>query len=119
MPAPGDVLADRYRIGALLGSGGMATVHRAHDDRLDRFVLAAGDKAVNTTREDAVEAVRAGAAPNGVQAVCDTVGTVPLLEALIPTMRTWVTNEYEHNALRADGDRVLDRLLGLARGTTP
>ena len=39
--------------------------------------------------------------------------------ALIPTMRTWVTNEYEHNALRADGDRVLDRLIGMTRGTTP
>jgi pimeloyl-ACP methyl ester carboxylesterase len=39
--------------------------------------------------------------------------------ALVPTMRTWVTNEYEHNALRVDGDRVLDRLIGLARGSTP
>jgi pimeloyl-ACP methyl ester carboxylesterase len=39
--------------------------------------------------------------------------------ALVPTMRTWVTNEYEHNGLRADGDRVLDRLIGLARGSTP
>ncbi len=37
--------------------------------------------------------------------------------AMIPTMRTWVTNEYEHNGLRADGERILDRLLGLARGT--
>jgi pimeloyl-ACP methyl ester carboxylesterase len=35
---------------------------------------------------------------------------------LVPTMRTWVTNEYEHNGLRVDGARVLDRLLGLARG---
>jgi len=27
-----------------------------------------------------------------------------------------VTSEYEHNALRADGDRVLGRLIDLARG---
>ena len=39
--------------------------------------------------------------------------------SLIPTMRTWVTNEYEHNGLGVDGHRVLDRLLGLARGRTP
>ena len=25
--------------------------------------------------------------------------------------KTWVTNEYEHNGLRADGERILDRLL--------
>jgi hypothetical protein len=29
---------------------------------------------------------------------------------------TWVTSEYEHNGLRADGERILDRLLGIARG---
>ena len=28
----------------------------------------------------------------------------------------WLTNEYEHNGLRADGDRVLGRLIDLARG---
>ena len=39
--------------------------------------------------------------------------------SMVPTMRTWVTNEYEHNALRVDGDRVLDRLIGMARGTEP
>jgi pimeloyl-ACP methyl ester carboxylesterase len=31
-------------------------------------------------------------------------------------LRPWVTNEYEHNGLRADGERILGRLIGLARG---
>ena len=36
--------------------------------------------------------------------------------ALVRGTRAWVTNEYEHNGLRADGDRILGRLLDLARG---
>jgi pimeloyl-ACP methyl ester carboxylesterase len=36
--------------------------------------------------------------------------------ALTPGLRPWVTNEYDHNGLRADGARVLDRLVDLARG---
>ena len=36
--------------------------------------------------------------------------------ALIRGLRPWLTNEYEHNALRADGARVLGRLIDLARG---
>jgi pimeloyl-ACP methyl ester carboxylesterase len=31
-------------------------------------------------------------------------------------LRTWLTDEYEHNALRADGGRVLGRLIDLVRG---
>ncbi|MFG3497761.1 alpha/beta fold hydrolase [Streptomyces sp. NPDC047928] len=31
-------------------------------------------------------------------------------------LRTWVTDEYEHDGVRASGTRVLDRLLALARG---
>jgi hypothetical protein len=30
--------------------------------------------------------------------------------------RTWNTNENEHNGLRADGERILGRLIDLARG---
>ncbi len=30
--------------------------------------------------------------------------------------RVWLTNEYLHNGLRADGARVLDRLIAMARG---
>jgi pimeloyl-ACP methyl ester carboxylesterase len=43
--------------------------------------------------------------------------------AAIPRLRPWITNEYEHSALRSDGERVLDRLIDLVRGrvftTTP
>src|SRR5260221_1639386 len=38
MPIVGDVLADRYRLEAVLGVGGMASVYRAVDLRLDRQV---------------------------------------------------------------------------------
>ena len=36
--------------------------------------------------------------------------------ALLPGMRPWLTDEYHHNGLRTGGARVLDRLIGLARG---
>lgn len=36
--------------------------------------------------------------------------------AQVPGMRTWVTSEYDHNGLRADGARILGRLFDLVRG---
>jgi pimeloyl-ACP methyl ester carboxylesterase len=36
--------------------------------------------------------------------------------AQIRGLRAWLTNEYEHNGLRADGARVLGHLIDLARG---
>jgi pimeloyl-ACP methyl ester carboxylesterase len=36
--------------------------------------------------------------------------------AAVRGLRPWVTSEYEHNGLRADGDRILGRLLDLVRG---
>ena len=36
--------------------------------------------------------------------------------AVIRGLRPWITNEYEHNGLRADGERVLGRLIDLTRG---
>ena len=36
--------------------------------------------------------------------------------ATIRGMRTWQTDEFEHNGLRADGERVLGRLIDLVRG---
>ncbi len=34
----------------------------------------------------------------------------------VRSMRAWITNEYAHNGLRADGERILGRLLDLVRG---
>jgi pimeloyl-ACP methyl ester carboxylesterase len=31
--------------------------------------------------------------------------------AKIPNSKAWITNEYEHNGLRADGERILDKLI--------
>jgi hypothetical protein len=36
--------------------------------------------------------------------------------AAISGLRPWVTSEYDHNGLRADGGRVLGHLLDLTRG---
>jgi pimeloyl-ACP methyl ester carboxylesterase len=36
--------------------------------------------------------------------------------AHIRGLRPWLTNEYQHNGLRADGERVLGHLIDLARG---
>jgi pimeloyl-ACP methyl ester carboxylesterase len=36
--------------------------------------------------------------------------------AQVRGLRTWITDEYIHNAIRADGERVLDRLIDMARG---
>jgi hypothetical protein len=36
--------------------------------------------------------------------------------AQVRGLRAWVTSEYEHNGLRADGGRILGRLIDLVRG---
>jgi pimeloyl-ACP methyl ester carboxylesterase len=36
--------------------------------------------------------------------------------ATVRGLKPWITNEYEHNGIRADGERVLDRLIDMVRG---
>ena len=36
--------------------------------------------------------------------------------AMVPNFHAWITSEYDHNGLRVDGDRILGRLIDLARG---
>ena len=35
--------------------------------------------------------------------------------AAIPNLRVWATNEFDHNGIRAEGEKVLSRLLDLSR----
>ena len=77
MPVPGAVLAGRYRIIAPLGAGGMATVHRARDERLERDVAIkillpnpAGDPVLAARFEREARSLAAAAHP-GVVAVFD------------------------------------------------
>ena len=35
---------------------------------------------------------------------------------VVPNVKLWITNQYEHNALRADGEAVVGRLLQMVRG---
>jgi hypothetical protein len=41
--------------------------------------------------------------------------SLPTAEA-VRGLRTWVTNEYEHDGLRVSGGKVLDRLIAMTRG---
>ncbi len=66
------------------------------------------------------DALRASDVP-GAAAVYAVDAYVPLefsLEtaALLPRLHPWITSQYEHNGLRADGAHVMDRLIGLATG---
>jgi hypothetical protein len=33
-------------------------------------------------------------------------------------LKYWLTSEYEHNGIRMDGERILDKLISLNRGDT-
>ena len=37
--------------------------------------------------------------------------------AIMPNAKAWITNEYEHNGLRADGEHILDRLITMGEQT--
>ena len=88
MPAVGDLLADRYRIDARLGAGGMGTVWRAHDVRLDRDVAVkvlmpsfAGDPVLTERFDREARALAAVASPHviAIHDVVTTAGIDPFL----------------------------------------
>jgi eukaryotic-like serine/threonine-protein kinase len=88
MPAIGDLLADRYRIDTRLGAGGMGTVWRAHDLRLDRDVAVkvlmpsfAGDPVLTERFDREARALAAVASPHviAIHDVVTTAGSDPFL----------------------------------------
>ncbi len=38
--------------------------------------------------------------------------------SVMPNAKAWITNEYEHNGLRADGERILDTLIAMGNQTS-
>jgi len=82
----GDGMVGHWSAQTLQQRGARVMMLGKHDERLALLALMPGDRAVNVTREVPVDAVRAWA-PEGVALVADTVGTVPLVEALVETMR--------------------------------
>ncbi|HEY0076740.1 MAG TPA: zinc-binding dehydrogenase [Abditibacteriaceae bacterium] len=82
----GDGLVGHWTAQTLQARGARVLMIGRHEERLARFALGDGDLAVNEKQADVLALIR-GWAPNGVQVVCDTVGTINLLEDLVPIMR--------------------------------
>ena len=88
MPTVGDLLAGRYRVDARLGAGGMGSVWRAHDLRLDRDVAVkvlmpslAGDPVLTERFDREARALAAVTSPCviAIHDVVTSAGTDPFL----------------------------------------
>ena len=82
----GDGLVGHWSAQTLVQRGARVLLLGRHDDRLERFTCRDLDLCVNTSRADGVAAIAAWA-PEGVQAVIDTVGSVASIESLYPLLR--------------------------------
>lgn len=67
-----------------------------------------------------VEALAANEVPVAALAYLDDIyvdyGFSRETAEAVGNLRLWSTDEYQHNGLRADGERILERLLAMARG---
>jgi 2-desacetyl-2-hydroxyethyl bacteriochlorophyllide A dehydrogenase len=82
----GDGLIGHWAAQTLVYRGASVMLVGKHDSRLSHFAASTQDCIVNITRDDPVEAARDWA-PQGLQAVIDTVGSVSALERFLPLMR--------------------------------
>lgn len=82
----GDGMVGHWSAQTLQHRGAKVMLLGKHDDRLSLFAARPEDRVVNISNTDMLEAVRSWAT-EGVQVLADTVGTIPTIEALLPTMR--------------------------------
>ncbi|MBV9851760.1 MAG: zinc-binding dehydrogenase [Armatimonadetes bacterium] len=82
----GDGLVGHWAAQTFQHRGARVLLAGRHDERLARFEAGPGDGVVNAACEDLPRAGRAWA-PEGLQVVADTVGSIPVLESLMPLLR--------------------------------
>jgi 2-desacetyl-2-hydroxyethyl bacteriochlorophyllide A dehydrogenase len=82
----GDGMVGQWSAQTLQHRGARVLLAGKHDERLTLFDAGPDDLRVNITQTDLIEAARVWA-PDGVQALADTVGTIPTVESLYPVMR--------------------------------
>lgn len=81
----GDGMVGHWAAQTLRHRGARVLLLGRHPERLALFDLKSGDRAVDGSK-DMVTAVR-GWAPEGIQVIADTVGSIDAVEALIPMAR--------------------------------
>ncbi len=82
----GDGMVGHWAAQTLQFRGARVLLAGKHDERLAKFETRPGDRVLNITRENLLDAAKEWATSR-VQALADTVGTVPDVEALFPVMR--------------------------------
>jgi 2-desacetyl-2-hydroxyethyl bacteriochlorophyllide A dehydrogenase len=82
----GDGLVGQWTAQTLAWRGARVLMVGRHDERLGLFGATVDGRAVNAGRED-VLGVASAWAPEGVQALVDTVGSVETIESFLPLMR--------------------------------
>ncbi len=82
----GDGMVGQWAAQTLQRRGARVLMLGKHEERLRLFAARPNDRRINVRKEDPVAAVREWAG-RSVQVMADTVGSLPTVEALIPTMR--------------------------------
>lgn len=83
----GDGMVGHWAAQTLSQRGARIALVGRHDERLGKYRLKEGDIAINEKKESVFEKVQAWAGEDRVQAVIDTVGSLPAFEALYPVLR--------------------------------